>query len=55
MKCFKYVDDCLSVEKLYGKGAARFHFNKAPANAPIGKAHFRKVEYNSTRIKGNAD
>ena len=53
IKCFKYVDDCLSVEKVFMKGAEKFNVDgqiTALSIAPKTQAHFRTVEYNLSLI-----
>ena len=47
IKCMKYVDDCLSVDKLLFRGNEIIS-NKITINAPETQAHFRTVESNAT-------
>ena len=52
IKCIKYVDDCLSVEKVFFKDAIRVQINGRNvglAKAAKTKSHFRNVEYNANR------
>ena len=52
LKCFKYIDDCLTVEKVYMKRAETFNVDgriTALSKAPKTQKHFRTVEYNAGR------
>ena len=48
--CVKYVDDCLSIEKLCYSGAERFNVNGstyALARAMKSESHFNTIEFNA--------
>ena len=52
LSCMKYVDDCLSIEKLPFLGGERVNANgveNIPVRAVKSESHFRTVEYNAER------
>ena len=52
LSCMKYVDDCLSIEKLPFLGGESVNANgieNIPVRAVKSQSHFRTVEYNAER------
>ena len=53
IKCLKYVDDCLSIEKVYFKESEKLNVDNtryALSRAAKTQDQFRTVEFNAGRI-----